>query len=116
MNILVKTILLSFLFLHFINASKIIDSKDSHEKGNIFGRLAALSFQEINNFIRGASIPIDNKCLSYYNSLADISSKFIECVANNSRPFHICQNCLTNYLKFNQLHKLIQNVINLLIN
>lgn len=108
MNILITSVLASLIFLLSLNSGVI--NGDGHEKANFFSRLA-LNFEDISNLLRGVSVPIDNKCLSYYKSLADISSKFIECVANNSRPFHVCQNCLMPFLKFNQLHKLIQNVI-----
>ena len=56
------------------------------------------------------SIPIENLCLSYYNKLTLASSKFIECAVNNSRPFHVCQNCLKPYLEVKDVRMLIKSV------
>ena len=56
------------------------------------------------------SIPIENLCLSYYNKLTYTSSKVIECAVNNSRPFHVCQNCLRHYLEYKDVLKLIDSV------
>lgn len=56
------------------------------------------------------SIPIENLCLSYYNKLTVASSRFIECAVNNSRPFHVCQNCLKHYLEVKDVRKLIASV------
>lgn len=56
------------------------------------------------------SKPIENTCIAYYKNLAQVSSSFIQCVANNSRPFRVCQNCLMYYLQFNEAYTLIKDV------
>ena len=54
------------------------------------------------------SVPIENLCLSYYKKLTYTSGKFIDCAINNSRPFHLCQNCLEAYLEYKDVENLIQ--------
>ena len=46
-------------------------------------------------------------CLSYYDNLAQVSSLFTKCVINNSRPFHLCQNCAQYYLQVKDTYNLI---------
>lgn len=60
--------------------------------------------------INNVSIPIENTCIASYKNLAQVSSQFIQCVANYSRPYHVCQNCLLYYLKFNEAYVLIKQV------
>lgn len=64
-------------------------------------------FFELRNNI---SIPIENTCLASYKNLAQVSSEFIQCVANYSRPYHVCQNCLVYYLKLKDAYTLIREV------
>ena len=49
-------------------------------------------------------------CLGYYDNLAHASSVFIECSINNSRPFHLCQNCAQSYLQVKESYNLILEV------
>lgn len=49
-------------------------------------------------------------CLSYFDNLARISSAFTRCVINNSRPFHLCQNCAEYYLQVKDTYNLIITV------
>ena len=67
------------------------------------------NFPSLSNFM---SLPIDNVCLSYYKQLTLTSSQFIECAVNNSRPFHLCSNCLKSYLQLKDVRNLIYNVNN----
>ncbi|CAF0851881.1 unnamed protein product [Brachionus calyciflorus] len=54
------------------------------------------------------SIPIVNTCTASYVNLAQVTSDFIQCVAKYSRPFHVCQNCLSFYLKIKDAQILIK--------
>ena len=62
-----------------------------------------------NDLTNNLSVPIDNVCLSYYKELTRVSSKFFECTVNNSRPFHMCQNCIKYYLEVNEIKKMISS-------
>jgi hypothetical protein len=51
-------------------------------------------------------------CLGYFDNLARVSSLFTQCVINNSRPFHLCQNCAQYYLQVKDTYSLIMSVSN----
>lgn len=86
--------------------------------GNLFEILKPLlkrklitNIQDFFELRNNISIPIENTCLASYKNLAHVSSQFIQCVANYSRPYHVCQNCLAFYLKLNDAYTLIREVI-----
>ena len=85
--------------------------------GNVFEILKPLlkrkliaNIQDFFELRNNISIPIENTCLASYKNLAHVSSEFIQCVANYSRPYHVCQNCLVYYLKLNDAYTLIREV------
>lgn len=106
MHIVLKAVLTSVLCLIVLSQTDAWQSDDDNT--SYFGHMGS-SIHDLLDLLRGVSVPDSNRCLSYYKSLADLSARFFECVANNSRPFHVCQNCLYHYAKFNQIHKLIEN-------
>lgn len=91
-----------FLFINLVNGSRF------YEK--FLRREFFMNEIETIELINNVSIPIENTCIASYKNLAQVSSQFIQCVANYSRPYHVCQNCLLYYLKFNEANVLINQV------
>lgn len=60
--------------------------------------------------VSNSSDPIENSCIVYFKDLSEDFSLFTQCVANYSRPFHICQNCIKYYLSLNKTRNLILDV------
>lgn len=113
-HLIIKICAISLIFLSTSNVLSLNQSSvdwQNHvdESVGMIGHIKS-SFRDLLDMLRGEVEPVDNRCLSYYRTLADVSARFIECVANYSRPFRVCQNCLNRYLDFTQIHKLIQNV------
>lgn len=76
---------------------------------NIFKRFKSMNNQYVAELTNNLSVPIENMCLSFYKELTKVSSKFFECTVNNSRPFHLCQNCIKYYLEVNEIKKRINS-------
>lgn len=57
--------------------------------------------------------PIEASCLSYYSYLARLGSLFTQCVVSYSRPFRVCENCLSYYMKISEAKRLIRNDVDL---
>lgn len=109
MRVLVQS-LVAFIFLvNYSNGFKF--QKYRINKHNLSIGHSNLTPKETESLVLNISQPIENDCISFYKNLAQVSSLFIQCVANNSRPFHVCQNCLHYYLQFNEAYTLIKNVI-----
>lgn len=127
MHLILKVFLVSFLFLFALRignsttttaktttststttSNKPLQS-DEYSNPSLISHLK-MTFHDLLDILRGEVEPIDNRCLFYYRTLADASAQFVECVANYSRPFRVCQNCLNRYLDFKNIHMLIKNV------
>jgi hypothetical protein len=55
---------------------------------------------------------IEQKCVSYGNYLSKISTRFMECAFNSSRPLNICKNCAQYYLEYSEIYNVMIKVEN----
>ena len=104
------TILLITVFLLLIYSTKCESSK-IYQIEKLLPNI--LNLKKENHFFEDLAEPGNNSCISYYNDIATISSELINCVIANSRPFHVCKNCISYYLELNKTRKKIENDPNL---
>ncbi len=60
-----------------------------------------------------SQVPIEEvkqKCVSYGDYLYKISTQFMGCALNNSRPLNICKNCAQYYFEFSDIYNLMTKV------
>nr|ACF75521.1 osteopetrosis associated transmembrane protein [Philodina roseola] len=51
--------------------------------------------------------PIENPCLAILTRLAQVSADFLNCAVTRSRPFRLCEGCVTSYGQLDDLVKLL---------
>lgn len=77
----------------------------------IFNRASFLSQLQLFRFDK--LFPLheqDLSCVQYGNNLSSLSSTFLECALNSSRPINICRNCVQYYLQFQNYYNEMMNV------
>jgi hypothetical protein len=71
-------------------------------------------FSTTSNMVQLSEI-IEQKCVAYGEYLTKVSTSFMECAFNNSRPLNICKNCAQLYLEFIDVYDLMTKVSGQLI-
>lgn len=54
--------------------------------------------------------PVQNPCLAILDRLSDTSSAFLNCAVSRARPFKLCEGCVDNYARFQDLVGLLDKV------
>ncbi|CAF4722316.1 unnamed protein product, partial [Rotaria sp. Silwood1] len=47
--------------------------------------------------------PVENPCLAILNRLSAMSSAFLNCAVSRARPFKLCEGCVDNYARLQDL-------------
>ncbi|CAF1600889.1 unnamed protein product [Adineta ricciae] len=53
--------------------------------------------------------PVQNPCLAILDRLSDMSSAFLNCAVSRARPFKLCEGCVDNYARLQDLIGLLEN-------
>lgn len=64
----------------------------------------------IQSDFRDPIYPVENPCLAILTRLSQVSSDFLSCAVSRSRPFKLCEGCVTSYGELQDLIDLLTRV------